>query len=100
MDHLARERFDFKRDQYIYPYEGHYKLCCELNLSMKAKTFFDQVSKRGAFGVLAELDLQDIQLGDIIEIDDGLKPYYFYYLDCTTVVPVMLFDRTKVQKGD
>ncbi len=100
MELLNQERFDPKREQYIFPNAGHYKLFCEMNLGMKAKAFFDKVSRGSAFEVLSEHGIQDIQLGEVIEIDDGLKPYYFYYLNWSKVVPVMLFDRTRVQKGD
>ena len=37
---------------------------------------------------------------EIIEIDDGLKPYYFYCLDGFAVVPLAFFDRSRVKPAE
>ena len=42
----------------------------------------------------------ELQLGEVVEIDDGLKPYYFYYLSWSRLVPVYEFNCAKVKKGD
>lgn len=97
MENTFREEFAAGKNPYICPQEWHYKLRLELPWEMKARNFFKQASHGGAYELLSEID---VQLGEVIEIDDGLKPYCFYYLDWSTVVPVALFDRTKVQKGD
>ncbi len=93
MDHLTRERFDPKRDHFITPLSSRYKLRLEMPLNMKAKAFFEEVRH----GTVYDL-LPDLQLGEIVEIDDGLKPYFFYYLNWSTVVPVLYFNRSGISE--
>ena len=82
---------------YISPPSYRYKLRLELPLGMKAKAFYDEVKDGNIDIVLSDANLQ---LGEVIEIDDGLKPYYFYCLSWSKLVPVMYFDCARIQKGD
>ena len=34
---------------------------------------------------------EKVDNGEIIEIDDGLKPYYFYVLDFAMIIPLSYF---------
>ena len=54
---------------------------------MTAKQFFDASQENPLHDVLPE----EVNAGEIIEIDDGLQPYYFYVLDFATVVPLPYF---------
>ena len=95
LDILPRNRFDRKRDQYIYLSSSHYKLRLEKTLGINAKTFFDRSKHSGLDDFLVETDLS---LGEVVEIDDGLRPYYFYHLSWSVFVPVSLFERSNCRK--
>lgn len=97
MDELTRCMYRPRRDRYISVSEGHYTLRHEMTLPMKANDFFKMFIWGDTSDFLMESDLQ---LGDIIEVDDGLKPYYFYCWNWSRLVPVCRFDRTRVQKGE
>ena len=97
MDVLVRERFDPRWDQYISVQESHYSLRLEKPFSMNARTFFEEAMRGGAYEILSDAD---IALGEVVEIDDGLKPYFFYIMSWSKVVPMSHFDRSRVQKGD
>ena len=64
---------------------------------MNARTFFEATRHGGSYEILSE---HDIGLGEVVEIDDGLKPYYFYYLNWSKVVPVSYFNLNGIQKGN
>ena len=95
MDALIRENFQPKRDRYIFPTPGHYRLQSEKRLNMNAKAFYNAAINGAVYDILSE---DDIALGAVIEIDDGLKPYHFYYWGWSTVVPMFSFDRSQVQQ--
>ena len=40
----------------------------------------------------------DISLGEVVEIDDGLHPYFFYCLSWSRFVPAPSFDPSIAQK--
>ena len=54
---------------------------------MSAKQFFDTSQEKPLHDILPE----EVNVGEIIEIDDGLQLYYFYALDFATVVPLPYF---------
>ena len=56
--------------------ESHYTLRRELPISMNAKQFFKAAQSELLEDLLPDLDVSP---GEVIEIDDGLQPYYFYY---------------------
>ncbi len=97
LDMITREHFDAKRDLYISVSEWHYKLRFETSTSVNARAFFEAV-KCGDMDDF--LEKADIQLGEVIEIDDGLKPYCFYCMNWSRMIPIFSFDRSKVQKGE
>lgn len=71
----------------ILPASFHYKFRTEIQLGMTAKQFFDASQEDPLRDVLPE----EVNEGEIIEIDDGLQPYYFYVLDFATVIPLSYF---------
>lgn len=98
MELCFRSRFDPRKDNYLSAAEWHFKLRLEIPLGMKAKAFYEAAREEGVESVLENADLQ---FGEIIEIDDGLKPYYFYYFHWPVLIPIYSFDRTKtVQQED
>jgi hypothetical protein len=54
---------------------------------MTARQFFDSTQEGPLDGILPE----QVDSGEVIEIDDGLQPYYFYVLDHATVIPLTYF---------
>ncbi len=96
MDILTRGRFDPKRDRYISVLPWRYKLRLETTVSMKAGDLFNRVKHGDADDFFTETGLQ---LGEIVEIDDGLTPYYFYCWNWSRLIPVFHFDRSRAQEG-
>ena len=41
----------------------------------------------------------ELSLGEVIEIDDGLRPYYFYYFGFQRIIPVPIFHSLKAGKN-
>lgn len=95
LDILTRSHFDPKRDKYISVFEDRYKLRLETTLSMKAKEFMEAAKHGDVDEFIIKADLQ---LGDIVEIDDGLKSYCFYYWSWSIMVPTCHFNRALVKK--
>ena len=97
MDCLTREQLVSKQNRYIYPTAFHYTLRLETTLGINARTFFYQ-SKHGELDdFLAEADLSP---GEVVEIDDGLRPYFFYCWGWSKFIPAPGFERSRVQKGE
>lgn len=94
MERENRMNFCPEKSGYISTLERHYKFRLELPLGMTAMAFFEAAGNEPVEDILRGAGLQ---LGEIIEIDDGLKPYYFYYFSQSTLVPVLLLDRTRVK---
>ena len=88
-------RLEYISDQAkdISPAPFHYAPRTEIPLAMTAKQFYDAAQG----GPLSEILPEEVKDGEIIEIDDGLQPYYFYKLDYATVIPLPYF-RLKGEK--
>ena len=87
MDSLWREDYRSGRMNAVSPAAFRYAFRTEIRLGMTARQFFEASQEEPLRGVLPE----EIRDGEIIEIDDGLRPYYFYVLDPATVVPLPYF---------
>ena len=87
MDYLSRLEYRSGQKKTILPASFHYKLRAEIRLGMTAKQFFDATQE----GPLCDVLPAQVNVGEIIEIDDGLQPYYFYILDFDTVIPLPYF---------
>ena len=93
MDFLWRMKYRAGQLKTISPASFHYKLRTETQLGMTAKQFFDASQENPLRDILPE----EVNDGEIIEIDDGLQPYYFYVFDFATVIPLPYFH---LQTGD
>ena len=93
MERLSADGFDPKQP-YIYPMESHYTLRRELSISMNAKQFFQAAQSELLDDLLPD---QDVSIGEVIEIDDGLRPYYFYYWGLLRLIPILGFHPLKLQ---
>ena len=93
MDFLWRMEYRTGQLKAISPASFHYKFKMEIQLGMTAKQFFGASQERPLHDILPK----KVDDGEIIEIDDGLQPYYFYVLDLTTVVPLRYF---RLPEGD
>lgn len=91
MEMLWRQEYDMGRSKSISPSSSHYKLRIELPLGKTAKQFYDSIQMEPLSDILPE----EVHSGEIIEIDDGLQPYFFYALDCATVIPLPYFSIAK-----
>lgn len=83
LDYEERLRFDPQKQERYLPSTHRYRLRCEVP-GMGAEQFYSAVQEDLVEGVLPEAHIKP---GEIIEIDDGLRPYYFYCYDSTTVIP-------------
>ena len=83
MDFLTKEHFDLN------------KLRFETPLDINARTFYERVSHGDLANFLMEAN---VSFGEIVEIDDGLYPYFFYYLSWSRLVLAPSFDPSRVQK--
>ena len=63
---------------------------------MTAKQFYDAMQFEADTCVTDEVRNQ-VEYGEVIEIDDGLKPYYFYYWNYDRLIPLYSFDRSRVR---
>ena len=87
MDFLWRMEYRAGQLKAISPASFHYKFKTEIQLGMTAKQFFDASREDPLCDVMPE----EVSNGEVIEIDDGLQPYYFYVLDFDTVIPLPYF---------
>ena len=86
-------RRDYDKDKYASPSPQHYAPRQEISLGLTAKRFYDEVQNHPLHEVLPpDADVKD---GEIIEIDDGLKPYYFYVQSFGIVIPLRSFQMDK-----
>lgn len=82
---------------YIHPSPHHYKLRLEIPLGMTAKDFFSETEKEYLENILPPQ--VQVTAGEIIEIDDGFRPYCFYVNSFASVTPLSFFDM-KTSKRD
>lgn len=87
MEKLSIANFD-PNEPYIYPMESHYTLRRELTVSMNARQFFQAAQSEPLEELLSDFDMA---FGEVIEIDDGLFPYYFYYFGFLRIIPIPIF---------
>jgi hypothetical protein len=92
-------RLDYKPGSQISPSEFRYRLRCEGTLDLTAKQFYDTTQIESVESVLHDIGIE-LEYGEVFEIDNGLKPYYFYYLKHGIIIPLYSFDRSRVQPSD
>ena len=74
----------------IHPSPHHYKLRTEIPLGMTAKEFFMATVKEYLENILPSQ--AEVKAGEIIEIDDGFRPYCFYVESFASVTPLISFE--------
>ncbi len=94
---MNRRYYDSRKEPHISASSFHYKLRLELTPNLTAKQFFEAEQLEGVHKVLPDANTAP---GEVIEIDDGLKPYYFYCVDSYTVVPLIGFNPSLAQPAD
>ena len=87
MDLMWRTEYNSGRLETVSPSSFHYAPRTEIPLGITAKQFFDASQEKPLFRIMPK----EVHDGEIIEIDDGLRPYYFYKLDYATVIPLPYF---------
>lgn len=93
MEIMHRVDYEMGRSKIISPSPSHYKPKAELSLGKTAKQFYDATQEEPLSDILPV----EVEPGEIIEIDDGLQPYYFYVLNSFSVVYLPCFH---LLKGD
>lgn len=96
LDRMMRCDDDPREQDYAYPSPRHYKFRLELPLGLTAKEFWEAAQRDTAEIVLSDANLDS---GEVVEIDDGLKPYYFYYA-YGTLIPALCFDISRTVKSE
>lgn len=86
LERESREAFDVKHMKYYFPMWHRYQLRCETDLHMAARPFYEAVQEEPLEAILHT----ELTPGEIIEIDDGIKPYFFYCYDPYTVIPALI----------
>ncbi len=81
---------------FAFPISHRYKVRCKYPLDMTAKQFVSMLEEKSVYDIFSETELN---LGEVIEIDDGLKPYYFYFSYQSKIYPVQLFMLEKTEEG-
>lgn len=79
------------------PSAPHYKLRAEIPLGMNAKAFYQATHEQALEDILPG---QQVEYGEVLEIDDGLKPYYFVRTYSMTVLPIPFFMVDMVKKSE
>lgn len=89
-------RRDYKPGAYISPSAFHYTPRCEADLRLTAKQLYDATQTGSVEQIFSDVEVE-LGYGEVVEIDDGLRPYYFYYLNYNKLIPLLHFDRSRVQ---
>lgn len=95
MEMINRMDYEMGRTKIISPSFTHYKFRAELPFGKTAKQFYDALQEEPLNDILPV----EVHIGEIIEIDDGLQPYFFYVLNSSAVVLLPHFHLTKGDNG-
>ena len=94
MELFWRLEYEAGRSKVLSPSPLHYKLRTKFPLGKTAKQFYESMQEEPLSDILPE----SVSSGEIIEIDDGLQPYYFYVLDYGTIIHLPYFQMKGVDK--
>ncbi len=75
-------------EPYIYPIGSRCTLRREMPVSMNARQFFQAAQEESLEELLSDFDMA---FGEVVEIDDGRCPYYFYYFGVLKLIPIPVF---------
>ena len=86
-----------QRQSDYLPSAAHYMLRVEIPLGLSAKAFYQDTREQALEDILPG---QQVEYGEVLEIDDGLKPYYFVRMNSMTVLPIPFFMVGMVKKSE
>lgn len=92
MDLILRENWEAHPRGYIYPERRRYEVKAVINLNLTAKQMFEAVKEEYLRDVIPDIEFQG---GEIIEINDGLRPYRFYVYSDALLIPVVSYSWEK-----
>ena len=85
MDCFIREAWEAHPKKCISPERRRYKVKTMVELGLTAKQFFEDMQDYCLSDVIPAMEFNG---GEVIEIDDGLRPYRFYVYGNSLVIPV------------
>lgn len=88
MDYVLREVWDKHPTQFIGAERRRYELQCTVELRMTAKQFFEAVEVESLQNVIQNVEFRG---SEVVEIDDGLRPYRFYIYSNALIIPAYDF---------
>ncbi len=89
MEYLLNGSIRDNKDKMVSPSPWRYKYKCTYPLNMSAKEFYEAIHDQILLSLFPDYSFT---FGEVLEIDDGHKPYYFYYAGDLTFIPVLSFD--------
>lgn len=81
------------KENLFSPSPQRYKIRGEYPLAMSAKQFYEALESSSLLSIFPDIDFR---FGEILEIDDGHKPYYFYYAGDSGFILLPWFDKSKI----
>lgn len=97
MEHEVWCSLDPKKQDWCYPLAYRYQFRREISLGMSAAQFYAAVQSEPIEDVLGDTSLK---IGELIEIDNGLKPQFFYCYSSMTVIPAKVIALDKLRKSN
>lgn len=90
LERLRAERADFSTTAgySAMPHRYASSPVLEMQISLTARQMYEQLNEVGADEILEGFK---VELGDIVELDDGLRPYAFFCFTASSVVPALGF---------
>ena len=88
MEWFLHKETSMQNSNYISVIKSRYITAKEFPAHMTAKQFYEATEQEPIASIIPDYAFK---FGEIIEIDDGIKPYAFYYRDYATVIPVLSF---------
>lgn len=88
MDYVLREVWNKHPTQFIGAERRRYELQCTVELRMTAKQFFEAVEVESLQNVIQNVEFRG---SEVVEIDDGLRPYRFYIYSNALIIPAYDF---------
>lgn len=76
-----------------FPSERRYQLRCSYPLGMSAKELYEELQRRAISDIFPDVEFE---FGEVVEIEDGLKPYCLYYAADKGFIPAPTFDTKKI----
>ena len=85
MDCFVREAWEARPKKCISPERRRYEAKTVVEFGLSAKEFFEKMRDYRLSDVIPDMEFRG---GEVIEIDDGLRPYQFYVYSNSLVIPV------------